>query len=593
MELRESGTVRAGQGFFLRVLLALIGGGAGATWWFVGDHLGALVTNPQLFLFIAVYAIGFFVSFFSLVGPLPLLFAFPMALLLGLLPSGLLTWASLRHDSLSDFFARIDPVVAGCAVGFLPLPFVAAALTKGVSWRNYIVLFNVSWGIVIRFVAAALFVLVFWLAIFLSDELLRLAGIEVIRTLIGIDWVPAVATGMVAGLALAVVNEMHDLVSYSLVLRMLRLAIPPALLVVGAFAIALPFQGYDVLFGILSPSGTLLMISLVLILLINAAIGPGEASAIQTLFMRLSTRALSLLLPVLAALAVEGVRVRIMEHGISPGRLALGLAASVVLLYAILYAIFSLTGRKWMARIRKANVWMALLVFVLAVSWLSPILNSERFSANSQLSRFRSGDLSAEHVDLWALSHEWGRPGRSALDQLKSLENPDIMRRLALLDVAPDRATFERPATVSVGGGNSRADLKAIMPIQPPEARAEFDRYVLPWYAGSVSGFLEGCNDQTASGNPGCVLVVVDLLPENPGNEGILFYKSFGILRGEVIVPEPIFRRADASEIFSAPPPDFEETDQIIDALQAGEFTTGPASINAISIGERQFTVPF
>jgi hypothetical protein len=264
----------------------------------------------------------------------------------------------------------------------------------------------------------------------------------------------------------------------------------------------------------------------------------------------------------------------------------------VLLAYGIAYAGSALTGRTWMRRIRGANIALAILAWTLAALWLTPVLNAERFAARSQLARLNSGDLTADTVDLWALRHEWGRAGRTALAVLSETVDPVLARRLSLLEVAPDRATFERPQVTS-GAGSSRAALKDLMPVQPPEARAEFDRFVLPWYAGSVTGFLEGCNDRTQSGRPGCVLVVADLLPGNPGNEGILFYKSFGLLRGEVIVPEPIFRRADASEVFSIPPPDFAETDRILDELQAGSFTAGPARINAITIGNRQFTVPF
>jgi hypothetical protein len=259
----------------------------------------------------------------------------------------------------------------------------------------------------------------------------------------------------------------------------------------------------------------------------------------------------------------------------------------------VLYALAVLSGRRWMARIRATNTGMALVVIALAALWLTPVLNAERLSVASQVSRFRAGELDVETLDLWALRHDWGRAGQAALAQLTEGDSdPELKARIALVEVAPDRATFERPAPDPTTG-NSRTALKAILPVQPPGAEVEFDRFVLPWYAGSVSGFLAGCNDRTVSGNPGCVLVVADLLPENPGNEGILFYKSFGLLRGEVIVPDPIFRRADASEVFSVPPPDFSETDEILDQLQAGGFVAGPARINAISIGDRQFTVPY
>lgn len=577
-----------------RLALAAIGGWAGVAWWFVQSHLASIVSNPQLYLFIVTALAGFLGAILALTGPLPLRRAAFAAIFTAILPAGFLTWASLRYESVADLLARIDMPLAVLILGVLPLPYWVAMVRPGLGWRDYQTLFFVSWSGFVRLSSAVLFAVVFWMAIFLANELLQLAGIELIRTLIAVPMIPPIATGVVVGLALAIINEMEEALSHALIIRLLRLMIFPALLVVGGFAVALPFQGYDMLFGVLSPAGTLLIISGVLVLLVSSAVGAGPGDAVRSSLMRWATRGLALLVPVIAGLALQAIRLRIGEHGLSPGRLAIGLAASVMMAYGVFYTLSVLSGWRWMKRVRFVNSWMALIIVVLAALWLSPAINAEKLSAENQLKRFQAGRLSAETLDVWALRHEWGRPGREVLAVLAQSEriDPALAKRLSVVELAPDRATFDSPTPVVVSG-NSRARLKEIMPIQPPEAAAEFDRFVLPWYAGSVSGFLEGCDDKTEAGNPGCVLVVADLLPTNPGNEGILFYKSFGLLRGEVIVPEPIFRRADASEVFSVPPPDFAQTDQILDQIQAGEFVSGPARINAISIGERQFTVPY
>ena len=578
--------------FWGRVLLAGIGGFAGLVWWFAENSLAGMVPSPRAYLFASVLLQAFFINLLLLAGTVGLIRAFPASLAIALPPALLLSWASTRHATLDGFFDRLDPIVAGVVIAFLPLPFVIAQLSSPKGWRDYARLFDESWAIVVRIAAVALFELVFWLALLLSNEVLQLAGVSVISDLLSLTWFPPLLSGLVAGLALAFVAELDDPLSYSLILRLLRLMIAPALLVIGAFAIALPSQGYDVLLGVLSPAGTLVGIAVVLVVLVNAGIGASDDRSAQTLFLRLCTRGLALLVPVMSGLAVVALWLRISDHGLSPGRMALGAAALVLSAYGVIYAASVLFGARWMRIIRRGNILMAGVVFILAVLWLTPVLNPERLSANHVLARFESGETPADDVDLWALRNEWGAPGNDALQQITAMGDATIERRLSLLEVAPDRASFERPSTAPAGG-NSRAALQEILPVMPPEAREEFDRFVLPWYAGSVTGFLDGCNDRTETGNPGCVLIVADLLPENPGNEGILFYKSFGLLRGEVIVPEPIFRRADASDVFSVPPPDFAETDVILDELQAGNFDAGPARINAITIGRRQFTVPF
>jgi hypothetical protein len=580
-----------------RAALGAIGALAGATFWYLTEQLPDRLTDPQAYLAVTATAFGYFGALMALVGPLRLRAALPVALLAAAPAAALLTWASTRYDALSELFARPENLIAYVLVLALPLPYLIAALRPGTSWRDYPTLFGESWSIVVRIAASALFAGIVWIAVFLADELLRLVGIDVIERLLEIDWLPATFTGLVAGLALAIVNEVRDLVSAGLALRLLRLLIPPALLVVGAFTVAIPVQGLARLFGTLSPSATLLSIAVVLTLLVSTGVDADDEAAPRSAFVRLCTRGLALLLPAVSLLALEALRQRYEAEGLSPARLGAAVAGGVLFLYGVFYALSALTGARWMARIRGVNTAMAPVVILLAALWLTPTLDAERLSAEDQLARFEAGKTEAARIDLWTLQHDWGRAGREALNRIEAQagRHPDaelLLERIAYARQAPDRLAFwnipRDPASLS-----ARAELKQLIPVVPPEAEAEFDRYVLPWYAGSLASFLDGCRDRTDTGRPGCVLVVLDLVPDNPGNEAILFYKSFGLLRGEVIVPEPVFRRADAAEVFSVPPPDFAETDRLIEQIQDGQFTAGPARINAITIGERQFTVPY
>lgn len=586
-----------GSGVAARAALALVGAVAGAAAWFMADRLPDILTDPQAYLFVTALTGGYLGVLLALAGPLRLGAAAAAAAGPALAAAALLTWASLRYDTLAGVLARTETLLAWFVVLALPLPFLIGALRPGAIWRHYPTLFSESWGIVVRLASAAAFAGIVWLVIFLSDELLRLVGIDLIGDLVGVAWVPSTLTGLVAGLALAILGEVTDGGPPGLVLRLLRLLIPPALLVVGLFAAAVPVQGLETLFGALSPTATLLGIGVFLTLLVSSGVDASDATAVRSGAMRWAARALALLLPVVAGLALGALRLRIGAEGLSPARLAAALAGGVLLAYGVLYALAVLSGPRWMARIRAANIAMALVVLLLAAAWLTPLVAPERLSARDQLARFADGRVTVEALDLWTLRHGWGRPGRAAFDAIAAAapDHPEAARlaeRLRLAETAPDRFAFaEIPASPAIVG--ARAALRAEMPVVPAAAAAEFDRYVLPWYAGSVTSFLEGCRDTTAGGRPGCVLVVHDLLPDNPGREAILFYKSFGLLRGEVIVPEPVFRRAEASEVFSVPPPDFDETDRLIEALQDGAFTTGPARINAIDIGDRQFTLPF
>lgn len=598
-EPRTKGGTAGGDALRLarRVALGAIGATGGLAGWLLAVRLPERIESLPAYVLLTALVGGYFAALLALVGPLKLRAALLWALAPAAFAAALLAWASLRYDALPELLARPETVLAYLIVLFLPLPYLVAALRPSVSWRNYPTLFDESWGMVVRIAAAAIFVAIAWLAVLLSNELLRLVGIDLVERLMRVAWLPAAFSGLVAGLALATVDEMRGLASPALLLRLLRLLILPAVLVVGAFVAAVPVQGVERLFGALSPAATLLAIGVALTFLIAAGVDARDGTAARGAATRAGTAVLALLLPAVAALALWSLAQRYGAVGLSPARLSAGLAGAVLLAYGLLYAASVLLGAGWWARIRAANGWMGLAVLALAALWLTPALDAERLSAADQLARFEDGRLGVEEVDLWTLRHDWGRAGRAALARIEALapDHPDgarLRERLALSAQAPDRFAFwnvPRDPVIL----NARAQLRALMPVVPAEAAEEFDRYVLPWYAGSVASFLDGCKDLTPSGRPGCVLVVHDLVPENPGNEAILFYKSFGLLRGEVIVPEPVFRRADAAEVFSIPPPDFEETDALIERLQDGGFTAGPARINAITVGDRQFTVPF
>jgi hypothetical protein len=566
-----------------------------AAWYFIEDLPGSL-ENPQAYLAVGAFLGAYFAGLMALTGPLRLRTALPVAAITALPAALLLGWASLRYDTLAEMFTRPEPVLAYLVLVSLPLPYLIAGFRPGAHWRDYDTLFSESWGIVLRLASAGLFTGIAWLAVFLSNELLRLVGIDVIERLIDKTWLTAAFSGLVAGLALAIVNERSARATPGLVLTLLRLMIVPALIVVGAFTIAIPVRGIEVLFGALSPAATLMAIALVLALLVSTGVGAAGTRPPPSVLVRLAARGLAFLLPVIAALALWALWRRYEVEGLSPARLAAFLAGALLLAYGLGYALAALTPG-WMARVRAVNGWLALVVIALAALWLTPVLDAERLSATDQVARLKAGAIDAEALDIWTLEHDWGRAGRAAVAALEAEaaadpEGAELARRIAFARQAPDRGAFgDVGGSAAPSGG--RAELKRLMPVQPPEAEAEFDRYVLPWYAGSVASFLDGCHDLTAGGRPGCVLVVHDLVPANPGREAILFYKSFGLLRGEVIVPEPVFRRADAAEVFSIPAPDFAETDALIERLQDGGFEAGPAQINAITIGERQFTVPF
>ena len=87
-----------------------------------------------------------------------------------------------------------------------------------------------------------------------------------------------------------------------------------------------------------------------------------------------------------------------------------------------------------------------LAMIALAALWLTPVLNAERISANSQFARFTtSGDPAV--LDLWAI-RQWGKAGDAVMADLEQAApgNPALAAKLAGTDADPLQPTPDSAA---------------------------------------------------------------------------------------------------------------------------------------------------
>ncbi|MES2550875.1 MAG: DUF4153 domain-containing protein, partial [Pseudomonadota bacterium] len=120
------------------------------------------------------------------------------------------------------------------------------------------VLFLEAWSVVLRFAAAGAFTGLVWLVIYLSDALLEIVGVKVIGDLLRHELVMLALGGGIFGLGMAVIDDLSDLLSPYVVLRIFRMFLPVVLGVMVIFLIALPFRGLEGLARGLSPATLLL-----------------------------------------------------------------------------------------------------------------------------------------------------------------------------------------------------------------------------------------------------------------------------------------------------------------------------------------------
>lgn len=575
-----------------RSLMALNGAVAGLGLWLLQDVLARGVLTDRMALFLTTLVGAFFASALGMAGPLSIRRAAMGAAPVALVVAGLLTLASTRYDRVEQFLFDPLPVLAAIALGFLALPFWIAQAGRG--WRHYPTLFTEIWMMVVRTLSGWIFTGLVWGVIWLSDALLGIVGLDLIEGLLHYGAVPWLITGATFGLALAVAAENADVLSPYLILRLLRLLTLPVLAVMVLFVVALPVQGMSGLLGGISAALTLLAICGAGVTLVSTAVDQSDAEASGSVLLARSAQALALILPLPAGLAAWAIWLRVVQYGWTPDRLFAVALAVVALGYGLVYAVAVIRGAAWRGHVRQGNIAMALVVMALSALWLTPLLNAERISAGSQLARYADGRTPEGQLDLFALDR-WGRAGAAALAELRSLADTPgheaLQARLEDFDAglvaAADPAMVEDTTALL-------AELAAVMPLQPAGATATRDMLLAAISADELRMWIADCQTLLpGSDRPGCVFVVADLWPGEPGEEavallrdpsGYLRYEGLGMIAGEV-------QRRSVLPL-AGMLPDLAEGVALITALQDAPPPVSPAPLNQMGVAGGLVLIP-
>jgi hypothetical protein len=561
-----------------RIALALFGALAGYVLWLLSDIWHA--SGGRAALAALVGGTVFAGAALGMTGPVPPIRAFLLASPPGLVSGVLVFWASFRFDTARGFAASLHPFAALALFAILAMPFLIALGVDRRQWRAYPVLFREAWSFVVRLAAAGLFTGLFWLGYGLSDQLFRLVEIAALADLVELEgFVPAL-TGLVFGLALAVLDELAAGASPALAVRLLRLLILPAAGVIAVFLGQLGLRGAAGLPQGLSAATLLLAFAALAVTLVAAAVEGDDARAVRGLPMRALTRLLALSVLPLAAGAGWAVAARVAQYGWSPARLAAAALVLAGLAYGAGYLFAVLRGARFALWVRRVNKAAALGLIAVAAAWLTPLLDAERISAHSQAARFADGRATAADVDLDALRRDWGRSGRAALD------------RMAGMTDAPDRAALAARLRGDATGRTGAAALPghARRALAGPQGDPAAAAVLAALDPGTLALVDDACARRLAGGVPGCALVVAEFLPDRPGEEAMLLLAAPGTMPGLTVLA---FARTEGGGWREASPPGvlgqpLHEADAAatIAAARAGDAVIGPPSIRALRIGE-------
>lgn len=557
--------------------LALLGALGGALAWALGEAVARDLLADQPALVLHVLVATFVLATMAMAGPIGLRAAALRALGLALVTAALVGLACLRYASAGEFFATPMPTLATIVVASLPVPFLIASARPG--WRDYPALFEEAWSIVIRFAAASAFTGLVWLLVLLSDQVLRIVGVDLISRPLEHELTILVLTGAALGLGVAVVWELAGSLAPHLVLRLLRLLLPVVLVVMLVFLAVLPFRGFEGLVQGLSPTTLLLSMVGAGVALVAIAVDRSEAEAAQSPLVLRSAQGMALILPLVAVLALWAIWLRVGQHGWTPERLFLAVVGLIGLGYGLTYALSVLRGAGWMERIRRGNLGMALVVIGAAALWLTPVFNAEAIAARDQVARYLSGRTQLADLDIWSL-RRWGVPGAAAVERLEALAREPGNEDLA----AVLRGEGE---TQAAGRDGQLSALTAILPLQPPTATGTRDMLLAAAQEYQLRDWAQACTRTLETGQPACVLVVADLLPALPGEEAMLF------LERQPNAAEVFGLYLDASGYLAQRPavrPDLgylpgPEAGELLRAAQAAPLALTPALVNQLGTG--------
>tara|TARA_R110000772_G_scaffold169101_4_gene280823 strand:- start:1192 stop:2883 length:1692 start_codon:yes stop_codon:yes gene_type:complete len=380
------------------------------------------------------------------------------------------------------------------------------------SWHNFLVM-----GFSLLFLLLFLGILFLWGAIF------DLIGIGLFSYLFRQDWFLIPAGSVAFGIAVITFRNLVNIVeSVSRLLKTLLKFLLPILAVISVLFLAfLPFTGLETLWDTDYGSGLLLWLQALILFAVNAVYQTEKDELPYPLDMHRFIYVAIALLPIYSILIFYGMSLRIAQYGLTVPRCWALIIAGLMALFAIGYLISIIKKRDtWLHGLAWVNIRMGLFVMILMVLVNTPLLNLQGISAQSQLNRHLSGNISFAELDLNYLRWSLGRQGYLALEELKTLYQESDPELVANIDFVLESNRFT--------------------PL--PQSVAEIENRLVTWPDSRELPEVILVSMQSGRRWERLYALFVDL--NNDGTEEILtFFKQDGfeqMINGNIWVSEPV-----------------------------------------------------
>jgi Domain of unknown function (DUF4153) len=287
---------------------------------------------------------------------------------------------------------------------------------------SYAVLFTNSWRNFLVGVLSGLFAFIFWLILMLWAQLFKVIQIDFFYDLFTKDWFIIPALCVAFGLGITLFRDLTRVIdNIAKLLHWLILLLLPLVLVVAiVFLAALPFVGLGPLWSTGKGTALLLWLLATLLFFTNAVYQDGrEADPYPAWIHRLIMAGLCLT-PVIAALSLYGLTLRLGQYGWTVQRCWALVAWATLSLFSLGYVGAILRGRSaWTTRLGSVNTAMGLVVLAIMLLANSPLLDFRKISLHSQLGRVESGEIELREFDFWYAKNQLARPGYLAMEKMK------------------------------------------------------------------------------------------------------------------------------------------------------------------------------
>ncbi len=292
------------------------------------------------------------------------------------------------------------------------------------SWRNFLV--TALSGALTGGVAL---ILMLW------GQLFRAIGIDFFIDLFSEDWFLFPVLAVAFGLGVFIFRRLTRVIDaiVSLLEGLMRLLLPLLGLVVAIFLATLPFTGLAPLWG--TGTGTALLMALngFALFAVNAVYQTGERSPYPLPVHRALYGSLALL-PIISALALYGLSLRVEQYGWTVARCWAVALAALLAAFSLGYAWSIVRSRDaWSGGFPRVNIWMGWAVLALAVLVNTPVLDFRAIALASQMNRVEAGEIDLLDFDFAYVEEHLARPGwlwRTALIEEHTESNPALAERV-------------------------------------------------------------------------------------------------------------------------------------------------------------------